>query len=182
MDEDLRRIGDELERAVGAVISDRRNTAGRERHEAGIPSTQEVPMLTTRRSHRRIVIATVAGGLVLAAAGTAAARSWLLSDHDVAQGMPGGSAIFEGTHPTCESGDGITFTCVLASAPTVEVLSDYTGTKELIVDSQGLIAGGCIGQDLAGLHWTCYVGQRAADEGILAPDLLGQPSNGPGHG
>src|SRR5262245_58149122 len=80
MDEDLRRIGEELERAIAVAIADRRNNEAPARHEAGIPSTKEAPVLTQPRSRRRVVIAAVAGGVLVAAAGTAAATSWLSND------------------------------------------------------------------------------------------------------
>ena len=96
--------------------------------------------------------------------------------------MPGGSAIFIDTDPSCTTTDGVVFDCVLAHAPTVDMLSDYTGTLELIVDDTSHISGGCRGLDADGLHWTCFAGQRAVDEGILAQDLLGQASFGPGRG
>ena len=90
--------------------------------------------------------------------------------------------IFQGTNPSCSSSDGVVFHCTLASAPTAEVLSDYTNAAELFVDPDLNIAGGCRGQSADGLKWTCYLGQRAVDEGILSADLLGQYSPSPGRG
>jgi hypothetical protein len=96
--------------------------------------------------------------------------------------LPGGSMIFQGTNPSCSSTDGVVFDCTLASAPTAEVLGDYTGAAELFVDKDLNIAGGCRGQSADGLTWTCYLGQRAVDEEILAADLLGQNEPSPGRG
>ncbi|MGZ4763496.1 MAG: hypothetical protein ACXV7I_13760, partial [Ilumatobacteraceae bacterium] len=92
------------------------------------------------------------------------------------------SMIFQGTNPSCSSTDGVVFRCTLASAPTAVVLNDYTDAAELCVDTHLHIAGGCRGRSADGLEWTCYLGQRAVDEGILASDLLGQYEPTPGRG
>lgn len=134
-----------------------------------------------RRRSRRVVV--IAGLATLAIGGAAAATAYRLSDDEVSRGLPGGSAIFEGTNPSCTSHeDGIVFDCTLASAPTVEAQDDYTGTLETFVDSSLHIAGGCRGMSADGLQWTCYVGDRAVTEGIIGPDLLGEFSPEPGHG
>jgi len=204
MDEDLRRLGDLLERAVAGVIAgdatraddpgEDRNIGGRSRHLMAVPETEETAMRAidtprptrtprTRRTTRtrRTLLAAGIGAALLAGAGTAVAVSRLSGD-DVARGLPGGSVLFTGTDPSCTSGDGVVFDCTLASAPTAEVQDDWTGAAELFVDADANIAGGCRGLDPAGLHWTCYVGQRAVQEQILAADLLGQHTSGPGRG
>ncbi len=43
-------------------------------------------------------------------------------------------------------------------------------------------AGGCIGLDVAGMAWDCYIGQDAVDHEIISQDFLGEPVPGPGHG
>ena len=134
-----------------------------------------------RRGGRRRWIVAGAAGAVLAIGGVAAAAG-VFSTDAVEHGMPGGSAIFTGTQPTCTTEDDVVFDCTLAHAPTVEVLDDYTGSAQLIVDETSHINGGCRGVDAEGLHWTCYVGQRAVDEAILSQDLLGQVSLGPSYG
>jgi hypothetical protein len=53
--------------------------------------------------------------------------------------------------------------------------------KELLT-VDGTIAGGCIGQDVAGFRWDCYLGDAAVARDILVKDLLGQPMSGPGRG
>jgi hypothetical protein len=95
---------------------------------------------------------------------------------------PALSAIFGDTHPRCDDAqaDG-TYRCTLASPPTEERLDDYTGSRELLA-VRGLIAGGCIGRDHAGLHWDCYVGEKAVAHGILVHDLLGQKLTSPSRG
>lgn len=129
------------------------------------------------RSIRRVA---VAGALVaLIATGTVAAAT-LLTPKQVAAGMPAGAVIFDGTHPTCTTdASGSVFHCTLASKPRPDV-SDFTGTKEVLV-VDGHVAGGCIGQDVAGMTWDCYVGQDAVDMEIISNDFLGEPA-GPGVG
>jgi hypothetical protein len=73
---------------------------------------------------------------------------------------------------------GGTYRCTLASPPTQERLSDYTGSKQLLA-VRGVVSGGCIGRDGAGLHWDCYIGDKAVAHGILVHDLLGQKLTGP---
>ena len=161
---DLTRIGDELEQAVAAQI-------------AG-----SIVVRRRRKQRSRTTIAAFATAGVLVIGGGAAAAVSLLSSDTVEQGMPGSSGIFIGTDPTCTTKDNVEFDCTLASAPTKEVLDDYKGTKETFTDDEDNIAGGCIGQDSAGLHWTCYAGQRAVEMDIIGPDLLGQHTNGPAAG
>ncbi|MCU1387736.1 MAG: hypothetical protein JWL72_1074 [Ilumatobacteraceae bacterium] len=195
MNDDLRSIGDALEIAIAREIAaTARNNVVALRHDSvehtdsskEAPVSNPTPVSITaarkRRLSRRSVVAIAVLG-TLAVGGAAAATAIHLSDDEVSNGLPGGSAIFEGTHPTCtNSGDGVVYDCTLASAPTAEVLSDYVGTLELFVDSAKNIAGGCRGITADGLQWTCYVGDRAVQEGILSSDLLGQYSPEPGRG
>lgn len=161
---DLARLGDDLEQAVAAQISG--TIVGRR-----------------RRKHRsRTTIAAFAAvGVVTIGAGAAAAVS-LLSPDAVEHGMPGGSVIFIGTDPTCTTKNSVEFDCTLATAPTEEVLGNYAGAKETFNDEDDNVAGGCIGQDAAGLQWTCYAGERAVEMDIIGKDLLGQHTEGPSAG
>lgn len=136
--------------------------------------------LRARRRGRSMRRMAVAGALVaLIASGTVAAAT-LLTPKQVAAGMPAGAVIFDGTHPTCTADPaGIAFHCTLASAPRPDVL-DFTGAKEILV-ADGKVAGGCIGQDAAGMTWDCYVGRDAVDKEIITLDFLGKPA-GPGVG
>jgi len=133
-----------------------------------------------RRPVRRIAL--VVAALAVVTAGTAAAAG-LFSPKQVAQGMPAGTAIFDQTDPTCLANpDGKSFRCTLASAPGSEDgITDFTGTKEVLA-IDGIVAGGCIGLDVAGMTWDCYVGQDAVDMEIIGPDFLGEPVLGPGRG
>ena len=196
MNDDLRNLGDALEHAIALDIASERNTSALTRHVASDhtdvieedsmftsdvtqDATQVQPRRNRRRTRRIVAISTLA---VLGIGGAAAAAVSTMSSDDVSIGLPGGSMIFQGTNPSCSSSDGVVFHCTLASAPTAEVLSDYTHAAELFVDQDLNIAGGCRGQSVDGLAWTCYLGQRAVDEGILSADLLGQYSPSPGRG
>jgi hypothetical protein len=118
--------------------------------------------------------------LTLVAAGTAVGTG-LFTPHQVAVGMPAGTFIFGGTHPTCTlDGDGATYHCTLATPPT-DNQSDYRGSKEIIAIDQK-VAGGCIGQDRGGLAWDCWIGMDAVRHEIITEDFLGQPELGPGQG
>ena len=193
MNDDLRALGDVIEAAIARDIEHGRNTVMALRHVPVVhhDTAQEATVLTDnqdtttvtpirRRRSRRVVV--IAGLATLAIGGAAAATAYRLSDDEVSNGLPGGSAIFEGTNPSCSSSDGVVFDCTLASAPTVEVLDDYTGTLETFVDSTSHIAGGCRGITADGLQWTCYAGERAVEEGIIGPDFLGEFSPGPSRG
>jgi hypothetical protein len=118
--------------------------------------------------------------LTILAAGTALAAG-VFTPRQVAVGMPAGTMIFGGTHPTCTlDGDGITYHCTLATAPTGES-SDYRGSKEIVAIGDK-VAGGCIGQDKAGLAWDCWIGEEAVKHEIITEDFLGEPVLGPGRG
>lgn len=153
---DLARLGDQLEAAAErSLVSGRRRRAGR----AGLA----------------VVVLTVL------AAGTAIATG-VFTPRQVAAGLPAGTLIFGGTNPSCAlDGDGITYHCTLATAPTGEGSVDFRDSKRLIAIDQK-IAGGCIGQDEAGLQWDCYVGAEAVRHEILTEDLLGEPALGPAQG
>jgi hypothetical protein len=193
MNDDLIAIGDALERAVALDIATDRNIRPLMRHVPTDHTTviEEDAMLTTssadelrpkrtaRRTRRIVLIGAVA---VIGIGGAAAAAVSTMSSDDVSHGLPGGSMIFQGTNPSCSSTDGVVFDCTLASAPTQDVQTDYTGTAETFVDKDLNIAGGCRGQSVDGLKWTCYVGQRAVDDGILTGDLLGQHEPSPSRG
>jgi hypothetical protein len=192
VNDDLRALGDAIEHAVARDIEANRNISSLAGHvpidhtnaiEEDLMPTDSLhdlqPRRARRRSRRVVAISALA---VLGIGGAAAAAVSTMSSDEVSHGLPGGSMIFQGTNPSCSSSDGVVFECTLASAPTEEVLNDYTGAAELFVDKDLNIAGGCRGQSADGLRWTCYLGQRAVDEEILAADLLGEYSPSPGRG
>ena len=146
---DLARLGDQLEAAAErSLVTGRRRRIGR--------ATLAVVVLT------------------VLAAGTAIATG-VFTPRQVAAGLPAGTLMFGGTHPTAPS----TATASRTTAPSPRApsdggISDFRGSKQLIAVDQK-IAGGCIGQDEAGLSWDCYVGAEAVRHEILTEDLLGQP-------
>ena len=158
---DLVHLGDDLELAIAAQVQSRTIT--------------KIPRW--RRS-RLTAAATVVGGVLLAGAGSAAAVTFF-SSSDVASALPGSAAVFAGTNPACATSDHVTFQCTLQSAPRNDTLVSYVGSRETFQDASGDVAGGCVGQDVAGLVWTCYAGQSAVDHGILSAALLGQHVGGP---
>lgn len=131
------------------------------------------------RRARKLVLGTV---VLCAGLGATAVATGVFSGDDVASGMPAGAALFGGTHPTCADADSSgAFDCTLSSKPTEEVLDDYAGTKEPLAIAHR-VAGGCIGQDSAGLHWKCYLGGAAVTHGIVSRGFLGETVLGPGRG
>jgi hypothetical protein len=95
--------------------------------------------------------------------------------------MPAGAAIFEQTDPSCVlNPDGRSFRCTLARPPVAEI-ENFLGAKEVLA-IEGKVGGGCIGLDVAGMQWDCFLGQDAVDREIIGPDLLGEPVLGPGQG
>lgn len=111
----LAQLGDELERAVGNQI------------------TGSLIVRRTRRMRSRgAMAATIAGTVVLVGAGAAAAVT-LLTPHDVAVGLPGGSVVFAGVTPTCTTvGDaGDTINCTIDGGMKDTSLADWTGTIEI---------------------------------------------------
>jgi hypothetical protein len=140
---------------------------------------------TSRWIRRRPVLAMVAAAVVMACAvgGGIAAVGLFKTPAQEEQGLPNGSAMFIGTHPTCTTVSNEQFHCVLESKPTVEYIEgSYLGSKMLSVDTTKHIDGGCIATTADGLTWDCYLGQAAVDHEILAATLLGQYLPGPSHG
>jgi hypothetical protein len=134
----------------------------------------------TRRATKGLVVFAAVAALLVP---TAVVATSLLTPHDVATGMPGGSAIFDGTNPTCVVvTEGVDYRCTLAHAPTVETTASYLGSKQLLKGPDATITGGCIATSADGLHWECYIGDAAVQHDILVKSLLGQPVLAPGHG
>jgi len=140
-------------------------------------ATQRDARSAARRPIRRIAIAVTA--LAIVGTGSAAAAG-LFTPKQVAAAMPAGAVIFDQTDPACVyDAGGDVFHCTLATAPAPET-ANFSGTKQLLVADQK-VAGGCVGQDEAGLTWDCYIGQNAVDHEIVSQDFLGEPA-GPGRG
>jgi hypothetical protein len=61
-------------------------------------------------------------------------------------------------------------------------VSNWKDTVEPTVDAQGKINGGCRSLTADGKSWDCFLGEKAIEEQIIGPALLGAPSDGPGVG
>jgi hypothetical protein len=150
-------LGDRLERAVAAHAEPRR-----------------------RRAPRKFVVAVAA--LAIAVPGIAFAATTLISNGEVAAGLPAGTKALAGTQPSCTAvRQSVEYHCVLARPPAPEV-ADWKGTVEPTVDATEHVNGGCRALQSDGLAWQCYLGQAAVDEQIIGATLLGQHSSGPGAG
>jgi hypothetical protein len=122
-----------------------------------------------------VLLAVVGGGI--------AAIRLLTTPAQEEQGLPDGSAMFVGTHPTCAQVSSVQFRCVLQSAPSVEyIVGNYLGAKMPSVDATKHIDGGCIATSADGLQWDCYLGQAAVAHNIIDGGLLGQYQPEPSHG
>jgi hypothetical protein len=118
-----------------------------------------------RRASRRIVACLAVAALALPAAAIAAAQ--LITPDQVAQSLPAGEVLLEGTHPRCTVlVAGSQYHCVLAKAPAAQP-DGWAGANEITEDSNGDVSGACIAQDYRGTLWTCYVGQAAVDHGLV---------------
>lgn len=132
------------------------------------------------------MIGAVAGTLLVGGGVAAAAGIFSSTPDEVERGIPGGSVIVTGTDPRCTTVDGIIFDCMLAHVPTEDISlyadRDFVGALYDTVDDQSITNGGCRAQDPEGLHWTCYVGERAVEENILDSGNLGEFEPFPGVG
>jgi hypothetical protein len=161
---ELARLGDALERAAGADLATVRPEPARHR----------------RRLSRRFVVAIAA--LAILVPGVAIAANELTSTSDVAQSMPAGTLALAGTEPTCTIvTQDVEFHCVLAKAPAPEI-ADWMSTVEPTVDASKHVNGGCRSLVSDGREWECYLGQKAVDEQIIGPSLLGAYAPSPGVG
>jgi hypothetical protein len=131
------------------------------------------------RVRRAVAVAVVA----LAVPAAALAASAVFGPDDVERGLPAGARLLVGTEPACdEVQPDVVYDCKLRTPPSVEqpglVQSgqpDWLGAVTLLVDRGDRINGGCRSQVSDGTAWRCYVGQAAADQQILDPNLLGTP-------
>jgi hypothetical protein len=166
----LERLGDTLEAAA-------RTDLGRPRSAAWHPRAGAL-------RGRRALLAAAAAALV-AAPGVAIATNALVGEDDVARSIPNGTLALLDTHPHCTTVRvNVEFDCVLRSPPRdpKRLPASWKGTVESTVNAAEQIDGGCRALDDDGTHWRCYVGQEAVRRQIIGPDLLGQPSAGPGVG
>jgi hypothetical protein len=171
MDPRLVRLGDALQAAAAADLTTRAIT----------PSAASRPR-RARRLTRRTGLALVAAAVAIP--GAAIAASALLSPDDVARSMPAGTLMLQGTEPSCTVvHDQVEYRCVLGRAPSGEIApGQFKGTVEPTVDRAGTVNGGCRALTADGREWSCYLGEAAVRQKIIAKDFLGQHSEGPGVG
>jgi hypothetical protein len=129
---------------------------------------------------RRFVVALAAAAIAVPAAAVGAAR--LIGDHEVAQSMPAGAAIFAGRSPTCTVVmPNVEYHCLLDRPPFPEV-HDFKGVVEATVDRTKHVNGGCRSLTSDGLVWQCYLGEEAVRQQIIGAGFLGAYAPEPGHG
>jgi hypothetical protein len=142
--------------------------------------------LAPRRQARRIVGVAVA--LLAVCAGVAAGASLLKSPTEERASILAGTALFQGTDPTCIAQSSVEFRCTLPSTPTGETFYDaaghivtdvFLGMKEETVDTSHHVDGGCISRTADGTIWDCFLGQAAVDQGVIDPAILGGYLPGP---
>jgi hypothetical protein len=155
---ELERLGDALERAVAVQV---RTPAG------------------PRRSRKLI-----AGVAVLAVAvpGLAFAAKELISEEEVALGLPAGTHALRGTDPHCSVvKQDVEYRCVLSRPPAPET-EDWKNAVEPTVDATKHVNGGCRSLRSDGLVWECFLGEAAIREQIISRDFLGAYAPVPGRG
>jgi hypothetical protein len=159
---ELIELGDRLERAVALDIEKTRRAAQR------------------RRTPRKLILAVAT--MIIVVPGIALGARALISESEVAAGLPAGTRALIGTQPTCAAvRQGVEYHCVLTRPPAPEV-SDWKGTVEPTVDATKHVNGGCRSLRSDGLEWQCYLGRAAVDEKIIGPGFLGEYAPTPGVG
>jgi hypothetical protein len=155
---ELHRLGDALERLAGIDLA-----------------------RTKMRRRRKLVL--VAAAIAVAVPGLAFAASALISNEEVAAGLPGGTRMLEGTAPHCSAvRQNVEYHCVLTRLPAHPEVADLKGTVEPTVDATRHVNGGCRSLTHDGRAWQCYIGRAAVDQQIVSADFLGEFMPEPGVG
>lgn len=170
--EQLLRVGDELQRAWNADHRRRPSTALRQRRRLALVTA--------------LVLAALSGGVALGSA-------LLKSAAEEEQGILGGHLLFDGAQPQCEALTATSFRCTLDEPPTgmtfyredpqgstvvegktwTPVFDKFLGMKVETVDSTRHVDGGCVSISADGRIWNCFLGQSAVERGIIDPRILG---------
>ena len=159
---ELTELGDAIERAAAADLV------------AAPPR----PQLRTRRK-----LLLLAAALLVAIPGLAYATSTLISNDEVAAGLPAGTKMLQGTEPRCTVvRQDVEYHCILTRLPTDPEVTDLKGTVEPTVDATKHVNGGCRSLTSNGRVWQCYIGQAAVDEQIIGAGFLGEYAPSPGVG
>jgi hypothetical protein len=172
-------------RALTPATVEQRETLRHKILNTPLDSNVDASRSTHPAGRRRILVLAIAAAVMLGGVGGGLAASGFFTTTPAQeeQGLPGGSATFIGTHPTCTQTNDQRFQCLLKSAPSVEYIDgSYLGAKMPSVDASKHIDGGCIATSADGLAWDCYLGQTAVDHGILDASLLGRYEPTPSHG
>lgn len=135
----------------------------------------------TVRRRRKAVLAIAA--LAVAVPGIAYAASALMSNEQVAAGLPAGTRMLQGTDPTCTVvRQDVQYHCVLTRLPAHPEVADLKGTVEPTVDATRHVNGGCRSLASDGRAWECYIGQAAVEQRIISAGFLGEYAPQPGVG
>lgn len=144
-----------------------------------------------RGLRRRGVVLVLVAGLLVVAAGVAAADSLLKSPQDEQLSMLAGVTLFAGSDPTCVVTSAASYRCTLTKTPTGETFSDADGrpmtnvfldVKAETVNADHRVDGGCVSRAADGTVWDCYVGRAAVERGVIGQSLLGAYRDGPAAG
>jgi hypothetical protein len=139
--------------------------------------------LAATASRRRRRIAVVIAALAVAVPGIAYATSTLISNEEVAAGLPAGTRMLQGTEPRCSVVlQNVEYHCVLTRLPAHPEVADLKGTVEPTVDATRHVNGGCRSLTSDGRSWQCYLGQAAVDRQIVSAGFLGEYAPQPGVG
>jgi hypothetical protein len=167
-------LGDALHAATTAELVAEQT---RPRAIAGVP-------ITAHRNRRRtLALALVATAIALP--GAALAANALITNGDVADGIPASTWALVGTHPRCTTiRANVEFDCVLASLPREGDIpaGAWKGTVEPTVDLGKHVNGGCRSLNADGTHWRCYLGEEAVRQHTVGAEFLGELSSGPARG
>lgn len=157
---ELDRLGNELERSVGAAIG------GQRRH---------------RGVSRRVLVA--AAVVAVCVPGLAYAATTLIGTDEVAAGLPAGTKMLQGTEPHCTVvRQDVEYRCVLSRLPADPEVADLKGTVEPTVDRTKHVNGGCRSLQSDGRVWECFIGRAAVEERIIGAGFLGEYAPSPGVG
>jgi hypothetical protein len=146
--------------------------------------------VTERRPgrRRRVQLGLALCALVLAVPALAFATGTFDSDQEVADGLPAGYAMLEGTDPVCATlREEVEYDCVLASPPKevgpppgferaigefVGAPGEWKGVVIATVDETHRTNGGCRSMNEDGTDWRCFLGLAAIRHKIIGPKIL----------
>jgi hypothetical protein len=148
---------------------------------AGSPKRRNVmlPILATAASVAAVVaMATVKSGRSTTEPVSAASEDVSITVPVTVPRVPlPAGAVLKGAAPSCTTSDNVEFQCSFTVYPGASLSqpesSVVIGQAEVIVDDTSHVSGGCRALTEDGLRWTCFVGRRAVDEGIVGENYFG---------